>query len=149
MSELLYDSPFESQFIIVLDQSKRVLGYSDAWPGRQYRLKLPKGQLTARLQVRHHDKAALERLVGLPLTVTRKLKKPVPVKVFPSRSAAATDGSACAAKAMVRGQHRVVFLAAPDLDVAALPEGYAESKVGGKIASGATAPTHALRGAFA
>jgi hypothetical protein len=141
LSQLLYESPFESQLAVVLDASKRVLGWSDAWPARQYPLALPKGALTVRLQVRHSDRAALEKLGALPLTVRRKLKKKVGVEAYASLSAAATRTTQFGSKPLRRGQRAPVFLLLPDLDATQLPPGY--GKAGGK---GKAAVAHSLAG---
>jgi tripeptidyl-peptidase-2 len=46
---MLYESPFEHQFVMVFDSKKKFIGASDAWPRG---IKLPsKGTYTIRLQV--------------------------------------------------------------------------------------------------
>lgn len=76
---MLYESPYDAQFIIVSDSWKRSVGYSDAFPES---LKLGKGTFTVRLQVRHDSSDALDLLKGLPLVLKRKLASEVRCYVF-------------------------------------------------------------------
>ena len=72
--QVLYESPYDAQFIIVSDSWKRSVGYSDAFPES---LKLGKGAFTVRLQVRHDSSDALDSLKGLPLVLKRRLASEV------------------------------------------------------------------------
>ena len=72
--QVLYESRFDAQFIIVSDCYKRSVGYSDAFPAT---LKLDKGSYTLRLQIRHDSVALLESLKGLAITLERKLASSV------------------------------------------------------------------------
>ncbi len=72
--QVLYESRFDAQFIIISDGFKRSVGYSDAFPAN---IKLEKGSYTLRLQVRHDSVAVLEPLKGMALTLERKLASSV------------------------------------------------------------------------
>ncbi|KAG9320905.1 hypothetical protein KVV02_004556 [Mortierella alpina] len=62
LNDLLYDSPLEV-LMIVSDVNNKVVGYGDVYVKK---LKLPKGEYTLRLQLRHESEETLEKLRHLP-----------------------------------------------------------------------------------
>ena len=53
LSDLLYESKFESQLCMIYDSNKCLCGTSDAFPFKyRYTFKLDKGDYTAKVQVR-------------------------------------------------------------------------------------------------
>ncbi|URD81130.1 Tripeptidyl peptidase II [Musa troglodytarum] len=72
LNNRIYDNKFESQFYTISDSNKRVYASGDVYP--EY-VKLPKGEFTLRLYIRHENIHILEKLKQLVLFVKRKLEK--------------------------------------------------------------------------
>lgn len=73
LSDLLYESPYESQLWYVMDPStKEALGWGDAWP-HHYATKLSKGDYVFKLQVRHEKVPLLEKLKDMILLIEIKI----------------------------------------------------------------------------
>jgi len=87
LNDRLYESVFEGQMIMIYDSNKRFVGSTDCWPTP---LKMKKGEYVARLQVRHDDAPLLEKLKTMPLSIDRKLEKPITIKAYPSFNNAIT-----------------------------------------------------------
>ncbi|KAG0329317.1 tripeptidyl-peptidase II Tpp2 [Dissophora globulifera] len=62
LNHLLYDSPVEV-LVIISDVNNKVVGYGDVYIKR---FKLPKGEYTLRLQLRHESEETLEKFRHLP-----------------------------------------------------------------------------------
>ncbi|KAJ8511728.1 hypothetical protein OPV22_002162 [Ensete ventricosum] len=72
LNNRIYDNKFESQFYTISDSNKRVYASGDVYPDY---VKLPKGEFTLRLYIRHENIRILEKLKQLVLFVKRKLEK--------------------------------------------------------------------------
>ncbi|CAL9780957.1 unnamed protein product [Musa acuminata subsp. burmannicoides] len=72
LNNRIYDNKFESQFYTISDSNKRVYASGDVYP---HYVKLPKGEFTLRLYIRHENIHILEKLKQLVLFVNRKLEK--------------------------------------------------------------------------
>ncbi|CAL9130657.1 unnamed protein product [Musa acuminata var. zebrina] len=72
LNNRIYDNKFESQFYTLSDSNKRVYASGDVYP---HYVKLPKGEFTLRLYIRHENIHILEKLKQLVLFVNRKLEK--------------------------------------------------------------------------
>ncbi|KAG0356592.1 subtilase family-domain-containing protein [Gamsiella multidivaricata] len=62
LNDLLYDSPVEV-LLIVSDVNNKVVGYGDVYI---HKFKLPKGDYSLRLQIRHENEETLEKFRHLP-----------------------------------------------------------------------------------
>ncbi|KAL3524283.1 hypothetical protein ACH5RR_017117 [Cinchona calisaya] len=70
LNNRIYDNKFESQFYMILDSNKRVYAMGDVYPDS---VKLPKGEYTLQLYLRHDNLQYLEGMKGLVLFIERKL----------------------------------------------------------------------------
>nr|CAB3450616.1 unnamed protein product [Digitaria exilis] len=72
LNNRIYDNKFESQFYRISDSNKRVYSSGDVYPSF---VKLPKGEYTLQLYIRHENVQFLEKLKQLVLFIERKLDK--------------------------------------------------------------------------
>uniref|UniRef100_A0ACD5Z3T0 Uncharacterized protein n=1 Tax=Avena sativa TaxID=4498 RepID=A0ACD5Z3T0_AVESA len=72
LNNRIYDNKFESQFYRISDSNKSVYSSGDVYPSY---VKLPKGEYTLRLYIRHENVQFLEKLKQLVLFIERKLEK--------------------------------------------------------------------------
>ncbi|PFX32477.1 Tripeptidyl-peptidase 2 [Stylophora pistillata] len=87
LSDLLYESEYESQLWMIFDSNKRLLGSGDAFPDR-YSVKLEKGDYVLKLQVRHDNKDQLEKLKDTVVLIEQKLSPAITLDTHSSRLAA-------------------------------------------------------------
>jgi len=112
LNDVLYDSPFDSQMIMIFDQNKKLLNISDAW-GKQIS-SIPKGDLSIKALIRHENVKLLERLQDIQLLVERPLSAAIPLSVYQTHSAACTDSkSAVVVKMLSVGETMAVYIAPP------------------------------------
>lgn len=91
MSELLYESEFESQLWMLFDSNKQLISAGDAYPN-QYSTKVEKGDYVLKLQVRHEDRSLLEKLSDVIILVAFKLASSPVLDVFDKHSHAMVNG---------------------------------------------------------
>ncbi|XP_050313767.1 tripeptidyl-peptidase 2 isoform X2 [Anthonomus grandis grandis] len=91
LSDMLYESEYESQFWMIFDCNKQLLGSGDAYPSK-YTVKLEKGDYVIRLQVRHDKKAYLEKIQEAPLLLQQKLSTNIIMDIYLSYSQALIGG---------------------------------------------------------
>uniref|UniRef100_M8AQP4 tripeptidyl-peptidase II n=1 Tax=Aegilops tauschii TaxID=37682 RepID=M8AQP4_AEGTA len=72
LNNRIYDNKFESQFYRISDSNKCVYSSGDVYPSY---VKLPKGEYTLQLYIRHENVQILEKLKQLVLFIERKLEK--------------------------------------------------------------------------
>ncbi|CAN5159311.1 hypothetical protein BH23VER1_BH23VER1_03290 [soil metagenome] len=111
LNDRLYESEFEGQLTMVFDANKRRVAVDDTYPEF---FKLGKGQHVLRLQLRHKDRAKLEKLKALGVVLERKLAKPVEAKVYASYDAALLDGKVFAPARLDPGARADLFVGEPD-----------------------------------
>lgn len=71
LNNRIYDTKFESQFYIISDSDKRVFAMGDVYPKSA---KLPKGEYSLQLYLRHDNVQYLDKMKGLVLFIERKLE---------------------------------------------------------------------------
>ncbi|PSN55100.1 hypothetical protein C0J52_01886, partial [Blattella germanica] len=91
LSDLLYESEFESQLWMIFDSNKQLISTGDAYPSK-YIVKVEKGDYVLKLHVRHEKKDLLDKLVDQPLLLSQKLPAPVTLDVYASQTQATTNG---------------------------------------------------------
>ncbi|KAJ7392828.1 tripeptidyl-peptidase II Tpp2 [Desmophyllum pertusum] len=91
LSDLLYESEYESQLWMIFDSNKRMLGSGDAFPDR-YSVKLEKGDYVLKLQVRHDNKDQLEKLKDTIVLIEQKLSPAITLDTHSSRLASMKSG---------------------------------------------------------
>ncbi|KRT78345.1 Peptidase, partial [Oryctes borbonicus] len=91
LSDVLYESEFESQLWMLFDNNKQFLGCGDAYPSK-YTIKLSKGDYTIKLHIRHDKKDYLDKLADAPLLLNQKLTNPITLDVYSSHSQAVIGG---------------------------------------------------------
>ena len=91
LSDMLYESEFESQLWMLFDKEKRLVASGDAYP-HQYACKLEKGEYVIKAQVRHDSKEQLEKLKDIPLIVSHKLSQPISLDLFAHKNQAIVNG---------------------------------------------------------
>ncbi|XP_055608253.1 tripeptidyl-peptidase 2 isoform X1 [Uranotaenia lowii] len=108
-STVLYESEFESQFWMVFDSNKMMVGCGDAYSNDSY-LKLEKGDYTIKLQVRHEKKDILEKVSEAIFLANIKLASSLAVDVYKSYNQAIVNGKKIASCIFPAGVTRPVFL---------------------------------------
>ncbi|XP_018328349.1 tripeptidyl-peptidase 2 [Agrilus planipennis] len=91
LSNMLYESHFESQLWMIFDGNKQYLGCGDAYPSK-YSLRLEKGEYIIRTQIRHDRKDYLEKLIDTPLLLSQKLTNTISLDVFGTFNDAIING---------------------------------------------------------
>ncbi|VEN44644.1 unnamed protein product [Callosobruchus maculatus] len=91
LSAMLYESEYESQFWLLYDSNKQLMGCGDAYPSK-YLVKLEKGDYSIRLQVRHDKKEYLEKVNEAPLLLNQKLNTTITLDTYLSYSQALIGG---------------------------------------------------------
>ncbi|KAL2642830.1 hypothetical protein R1flu_010417 [Riccia fluitans] len=110
LNNRIYDTEFESQFYMIFDVNKRVLGSGDCYPKK---VKLPKGDYLLRMLVRHDNVNYLEKLKKSPLLLDRKLEEKNYVKLnfFSHIDGALTGGEQLKGKTLAPGEICPLYLA--------------------------------------
>ena len=81
----LYESNFLSQFFLIFDSKKKLLGSGDAWPSA---VKIGKGRHVIRLQITHAAVPTLESLTDLPMLLERPLKSSITLSTHTMQTSA-------------------------------------------------------------
>ncbi|GFX42152.1 tripeptidyl-peptidase 2 [Trichonephila clavipes] len=110
LSELLYESEYESQIWMLFDYNKQLIGVGDAYPSK-YAVKVDKGEFTLKLQVRHEDSAQLEKLSDVPILISLKLQSNVTVDIYDKHSNALINGKKISSQVVSPGATVPIFFA--------------------------------------
>ncbi|KAG0343413.1 tripeptidyl-peptidase II Tpp2 [Podila humilis] len=106
LNHLLYDSPLE-MFLIVSDMNNKVVGYGDVYVKK---FKLPKGEYSMRLQLRHESEETLEKLRHLPALFDFNLSKPQTLEVSGYWPDALVSKKASFPNVLERGDTKAAFV---------------------------------------
>ncbi|XP_072034385.1 tripeptidyl-peptidase 2-like isoform X2 [Amphiura filiformis] len=120
LSNLLYESEYESQIWLLFDGNKQYMGAGDAYPS-QYTMKLDKGDYTLRLQVRHEKKELLEKLKDMVMLIDQKLSSSLTVDTYPTVAGALIGKSKFTTMSLQPGTSGSVFI--PPIPDDKLPKG--------------------------
>lgn len=122
LSDLLYDSPYDSQMVMVFDSNKALMFTLDYSPKEKV---LPKGIYTVRISVRHEDPSKLDKLKDMPLTVDRALSGNLKLSFYATLAGVSSGTSKFSPRTLQPGQECVIFVAAPEWKevVKKLPKG--------------------------
>ncbi|XP_064639092.1 tripeptidyl-peptidase 2-like isoform X2 [Lineus longissimus] len=91
LSELLYESEYESQLWMIFDSNKQLLCTGDAYADK-YSVKLEKGDFTIKVQVRHEKRDLLEKLKDMILVLYHKLSSAITLDVYSCQAQALVGG---------------------------------------------------------
>ncbi|XP_059046932.1 tripeptidyl-peptidase 2 [Achroia grisella] len=115
LSEMLYESEFESQMWMLYNSCKQLMGVGDAYPSK-YSVKLEKGDYVLRVNVRHENRSLLERLQELPVLVQQRLPQPITLDVYCSHLQALTGGKKFVSASLSNGNVLPLYIAALPAD---------------------------------
>lgn len=87
VTNVLYESEFDSQFWMCFDANKMMVSCGDAYSGNNF-TKLNQGDYVIRLQVRHEKKELLEKVNEATLLTTFKLSSSLSMDTYASYRAA-------------------------------------------------------------
>jgi tripeptidyl-peptidase II len=107
---VLYESAYESQLILLFDRQKKYLGAADAWPEE---IKVPKGTITLRMQVRHDKPDMLEKLKDTPIWIERKLEKEIGLSMYTSKESMMIGSETFKRRMLRKGSSCSLFISEP------------------------------------
>lgn len=107
---VLYESAFESQLMMIFDGEKKYLGVADSWPSE---VKVPKGTVTIRLQIRHDNVEMLEKLKDMAIWIERKMEKDIVLSAYVSKEAMMIGKDTMKKRILRKGTTAAVFFAEP------------------------------------
>jgi tripeptidyl-peptidase-2 len=110
---MLYDGPVDSLLWTLYDENKRFIAANDMFADE---ITLPKGEYKLRLQLRHTDAAQLEGRKQTPLAIDRTLAKPLSVRAYNTRVAAAEGRPEFSPQDLDPGEHVLIWWNGPDGD---------------------------------
>ncbi|KAH0553976.1 tripeptidyl-peptidase 2 isoform X2 [Cotesia glomerata] len=111
LSDLLYESEYESQLWMLYDCNKHLIFSGDAFPWKYTVKKLEKGDYTLKMHVRHEKKDLLERLTEMAILLSQKLSSPVSLDVYANHSQAIVGGKKMVAATVPPGHILPVYIA--------------------------------------
>ncbi|KAL3924971.1 MAG: hypothetical protein SGILL_000709 [Bacillariaceae sp.] len=110
LQDILYESVYESQLMMVYDGDKRFLGTVDAYPSS---ITASKGSVLIQMQIRHDDQAMLEKLKDMTVWIERKLDKEISLSAYSTRGDLLEETRAMKKRMLRKGQHAAIFFAEP------------------------------------
>ncbi|KAF7813180.1 tripeptidyl-peptidase 2-like isoform X1 [Senna tora] len=115
LNDRIYDTKFESQFYMISDSNKRVYSSGDAYPNST---KLPKGEYTLQLYVRHDNVQILEKMKQLVLFIERNLedKDAIRLSFFSQPDGPFIGNGTFKSSTLVPGIKEAIYLGTPPKD---------------------------------
>jgi len=110
LSDVLYESEFESQLWMLFDSNKHFLAAGDAYPSK-YVVKVEKGDYVLKLHIRHEKKDLLDKMVDQPLLLNQKLPSALSLDVYGSWAQATTSGKKLEKGSLPQGQTVPIYIA--------------------------------------
>ncbi|XP_044020581.1 tripeptidyl-peptidase 2 isoform X2 [Aphidius gifuensis] len=111
LSDLLYESEYESQLWMLYDTNKHLIHCGDAFPHKYTIKKLDKGDYTIKTHIRHEKKDLLEKLNDMSILLSQKLSSPINLDVYAHHSQAIIYGKKMVAATVPPGHILPVYIA--------------------------------------
>lgn len=111
LSDLLYESEYDSQMWMIYDTNKQLICCGDAYPSKYANQKLEKGDYTLKIHVRHEKKDLLDRLTEMPFLLSHTLSNPISLDVYASQSQAIIGGKKMIAASVPPGHILPLYIA--------------------------------------
>lgn len=106
ISEILYESNYESQLYMIFNSNKMLVHTGDAWPKK---VKLSKDDYTLKLHIRHHELKKIERLKNLILMLESNIKEIV-LDIYSSMNNALSESKKITNLTMKKGETQSLFI---------------------------------------
>ncbi|GLT35948.1 hypothetical protein SLA2020_103570 [Shorea laevis] len=115
LNNRIYDTKFESQFYMISDTNKRVYAMGDVYPNSS---KLPKGDYTLQLYLRHDNVQYLEKMKQLVLFIERNLeeKDAIRLNFFAEPDGPVMGNGAFKSSNLIPGQKEAFYVNPPTKD---------------------------------
>ncbi|KAL5567987.1 hypothetical protein UlMin_024562 [Ulmus minor] len=115
LNNRIYDNKFESQFYMISDSNKRVYAMGDVYPESS---KLPKGEYTLQLYLRHDNVQYLEKMKQLVLFIERKLedKEVIRLSFFSQPDGPLMGNGSFKSSLLVPGKKEAFYVGPPSKD---------------------------------
>ncbi|UYV81022.1 TPP2 [Cordylochernes scorpioides] len=114
LSDLLYESEFESQLWMLFDTNKRLVACGDAYPSKvsphSCAKKLEKGEYILKLQIRQEQRNLLEKLTDLPMLIHQKLPASLSLDLYATHASALVGGKKFTSKCLLLGSTCPLFI---------------------------------------
>ena len=110
LSNVLYESEFESQLWMLYNGHKQLVACGDAYPGK-YGVKVEKDDYTVRVHVRGEKPELLEKLADMPLLVSSKISTATSMDVYSSHAQASTFGRKMSSVTLNKGDTLPFYVA--------------------------------------
>ncbi|XP_020282375.1 tripeptidyl-peptidase 2 isoform X2 [Pseudomyrmex gracilis] len=111
LSDLLYESEYESQMWMLYDSNKQLIGCGDAYPSKYTIPKLEKGDYTLKMHVRHEKRDLLEKLTDMPIFLSQKLSTPINLDIYANHLQAMIGGKKMVSASIPPGHLFPVYIA--------------------------------------
>ncbi|KAL8557152.1 hypothetical protein ACS0TY_004563 [Phlomoides rotata] len=115
LNNRIYDNKFESQFYIISDSNKRVYAMGDVYPDSA---KLPKGEFTVQLYLRHENVQYLEKMKQLVIFIEKKLEEKDAVRLpfYAQPDGPVTGNSSFTSSVLIPGTKEAFYVGPPSKD---------------------------------
>ncbi|XP_047082269.1 tripeptidyl-peptidase 2-like isoform X1 [Lolium rigidum] len=115
LNNRIYDNKFESQFYRISDSNKSVYSSGDVYPSY---VKLPKGEYTLQLYIRHENVQFLEKLKQLVLFIERKLenKDCIPLSFYSQPDGPIVGNATFKSSILVPGEPEAFYVGPPSTE---------------------------------